>query len=84
MASLSTRDPKCYYRTNGNWGIEGHGVDPDVEVIDDPAKMQGGNDPQIDAAVAHLLEQLKTNAYTPPHRPNSPDRRGMGIPPEQR
>lgn len=73
-----------YYRTNGNWGIEGHGVDPDVEVIDDPAKMQGGNDPQIDAAVAHLLEQLKTNAYTPPHRPNSPDRRGMGIPPEQR
>ncbi|MFO0831744.1 MAG: PDZ domain-containing protein [Phycisphaerales bacterium] len=73
-----------FYRTNGNWGIEGHGVDPDVEVIDDPAKMQDGGDPQIDAAVAHLLEQLKTNAYQPPHRPNSPDRRGMGIPPEQR
>lgn len=73
-----------FYRTNGNWGIEGHGVDPDFEVIDDPAKMQDGSDPQIDAAVAHLLEQLKTNAYTPPHRPNSPDRRGMGIPPEQR
>ena len=73
-----------YYRTNGNWAIEGHGVDPDVVVIDDPAKMQNGADPQIDAAIAHLLEELKTKAYTPPRRPTSPDRRGMGIPPEQR
>lgn len=80
-----------YYETDGTWGIEGHGVDPDVEVLDDPAKMpQGlapspnvpamGGDPQLDAAIAHLLEELKTKAYTPPARPAGPDRRGMGIP----
>jgi tricorn protease len=73
-----------YYRTNGNWGIEGHGVDPDVEVLDDPSKMLNGADPQIDAAVAHLLSELKTNPYNPPKRPQSPDRRGMGIPENQR
>lgn len=26
-----------FYKTDGNWGIEGHGTDPDIEVLDDPA-----------------------------------------------
>ena len=29
------------YSTNGQWIIEGHGVDPDIEVVDDP----GGDGP---------------------------------------
>ena len=33
-------------------GLTGHGVDPDIEVIDDPAKMQNGADPQLDRAIA--------------------------------
>ncbi len=37
-----------FYKTNGTWGIEGHGVDPDIEVVDDPAKMQDSGDPQLD------------------------------------
>ncbi|MFK5956903.1 MAG: PDZ domain-containing protein, partial [Planctomycetota bacterium] len=32
----------AYYDTDGTWGIEGHGVDPDIEVMDDPSKMQNG------------------------------------------
>jgi tricorn protease len=27
-----------FYTDYGRWSIEGHGVDPDIEVIDDPAK----------------------------------------------
>lgn len=73
-----------FYKTDGTWGVEGHGVDPDVEVIDDPAKLAAGTDPQMDAVVDYLLNEIKTNGYHPPHRPASPDRRGMGIPPEQR
>ncbi len=73
-----------FYKKDGNWGVEGHGVDPDIEVIDDPSKMVNGGDPQLDAAISHLTDELKTKAYVPPKRPASPDRKGMGIPPEQR
>jgi tricorn protease len=73
-----------FYNPNGQWGIEGHGVDPDVEVIDDPALMQNGNDPQLSAAVDHLLEQIRTKPIVTPKRPKSPDRSGMGIPQNER
>lgn len=68
-----------FYETDGTWGVEGHGVDPDIEVIDDPAKMVNGRDPQLDAAVQHLLEELRVRPFVPPARPASPDRSRMGI-----
>ncbi len=73
-----------FYKKDGTWGIEGHGVDPDIEVIDDPAKMVDDGDPQLDKAIETLLGQIEKSPYVPPKRPASPDRRGMGIPPEQR
>ena len=72
-----------YYETDGTWGIEGHGVDPDIRVVDDPAKMIAGPDevadPQLDAAIEHLLVEIQRNPYEPPQRPAGPDRSGMGI-----
>lgn len=69
----------AYYEKDGTWGIEGHGVDPDLEVIDDPALMTDGGDPQLDAAIEHMLQELKTNPYKAPARPAYPDRRGLGL-----
>lgn len=69
----------AFYDPDGTWGVEGHGVDPDLEVLDDPAKMVGGGDPQLDAAIALMLEELRTRPYVQPERPPYPDRRGMGI-----
>ena len=69
-----------YYELDGTWGIEGHGVDPDIEVVDDPALMQDGADPQLQAAIDHLLEQLKTSPFKNPQRPAYPDRSKMGLP----
>jgi len=69
----------AFFEKDGTWGIEGHGVDPDIEVGTDPAEMVDGADPQIDKAVEVLLEQIEKNPYRPPERPESPDRRGMGI-----
>ncbi len=60
---------------------------PDIEVIDDPATMQDGKDPQLEAAVAHMFEELKTNAYQKPTRPAGPNRTRMGsngIPTKER
>ncbi|MEM7227984.1 MAG: PDZ domain-containing protein [Planctomycetota bacterium] len=68
-----------FYENDGTWGIEGHGVDPDIEVIDDPALMVDGGDPQLDAAIDHMLREIGLRPYSPPTRPNAPDRSGMGI-----
>ena len=68
-----------FYETDGTWGVEGHGVDPDIEVIDDPTALAKGRDPQIDAAVEHLLAEIERNGYARPTRPTPPNRAGMGI-----
>ncbi|MEK6799439.1 MAG: PDZ domain-containing protein [Planctomycetota bacterium] len=69
----------AFYETDGTWGVEGHGVDPDVEILADPSKMTDGGDPQLDAAIANMLDEIRKNPYAPPKRPAYPDRRGMGI-----
>ncbi len=68
-----------FYKLDGTWTIEGHGVDPDIAVIDDPAKMVDGGDPQLDAAIQNMLEELQKHPFVPPKRPADPDKRGMGI-----
>jgi tricorn protease len=70
----------AFYETDGTWGVEGHGVDPDIEVIDDPALMQDGADPQLERAIALMLAELETRPYVPAARPAYPDRKGMGLP----
>ncbi len=73
-----------FYELDGSWGVEGHGVDPDIEVMDDPALMQNGADPQIAVAVQQMLQELESGAYQAPPRPADPDRRGMGLPESDR
>ena len=69
----------AYYEKDGTWGIEGHGVDPDMEVIDDPALMTDGGDPQLDVAIRLMLDEIEANGYRKPDRPAYPDRRAIGI-----
>ena len=69
----------AFYENDGTWGIEGHGVDPDIEVIDDPALMIDGGDPQLDKAIEHMLAELRRNPHVAPKRPSYPDRSGMGV-----
>ncbi len=63
------------YDTDGTWVIEGHGVDPDIEVEDDPAQMQDGADPQLDRAIAEVLKSIEARAPRPP-KPSYPNRAG--------
>ncbi|HEX7090872.1 MAG TPA: PDZ domain-containing protein [Longimicrobiales bacterium] len=57
------------YSIDGEWIIEGHGVDPDIEVEADPARLARGEDPQLERAIQEALRLLETN---PPLRPNKP------------
>ncbi len=68
-----------FYNTDGTWGIEGFGVAPDIEVLDDPSKMLGGKDPQLDAAIAQVLKEVQENPYEPTPKPKYPDRSGAGV-----
>jgi tricorn protease len=72
------------YELDGTWIIEGHGVDPDFEVFDDPSKMLAGEDPQLDFAITHMLSEIKKNGYSNPKRPEGPNRKGMGVKPEDK
>jgi tricorn protease len=42
----------------GRWIIEGHGVDPDIEVEEDPIEVLHGHDPQLERGVSELMRQL--------------------------
>jgi tricorn protease len=57
------------YSTDGKWIIENHGVDPDIEVEQDPSKMANGGDPQLERAIQEVLARMKTD---PPVRPKKP------------
>lgn len=64
------------------WGIENHGVDPDVEVDIAPQDWAADRDPQLDTAVRMVLEALETTpAATPPDPATRPSRRAPQLPP---
>ena len=51
---------------NGEWIIEGYGVDPDIEVDNDPQSVIAGKDPQLERAIAEVMARLKTPVKLPP------------------
>ncbi|MGA8727449.1 MAG: S41 family peptidase [Terracidiphilus sp.] len=59
---------------DGKFSIEGHGVDPDIEVENDPADVIAGHDPQLDRAIAEIEKALATTPHTLPQRPPDPDK----------
>ena len=60
------------------WIIEGHGVDPDIVVDNDPAKEYAGDDQQLDKAIEVILDLLKKQPGTLPSHPPYPIKRGPG------
>jgi tricorn protease len=59
----------AFYSTDGKWAVEGHGVEPDIEVEQDPAAMAKGGDPQLERAIQEVLKQMQSK---PPIRANRP------------
>jgi tricorn protease len=50
----------------GEWIIEGYGVDPDIEVDNDPQSVIAGKDPQLERAIAEVMAKLKSPVKLPP------------------
>ncbi|HEX5757625.1 MAG TPA: S41 family peptidase [Thermoanaerobaculia bacterium] len=56
----------------GEWIIEGHGVDPDIEVQNDPKSLLAGRDPQLERAVAEVLQKMEAEPRRLPKKPAGP------------
>ncbi len=56
---------------DGNWIIEGPGVAAETYVVNDPASELRGEDPQLDAAIQHLLNEIERD---PRELPKMPDK----------
>jgi tricorn protease len=61
------------YGTKGEWEVENHGITPDVEVELDPQLVRQGHDPQLEKAVAVLLDALQKNPPPKYEKPAYPD-----------
>jgi len=49
-----------FFDTDGQWAVEGEGIAPDIEVLQDPAAVFSGKDPQLERAVQEALKLLET------------------------
>lgn len=72
--SLNKPEFAPYAKDGKGWIIEGHGVDPDIVVDNDPARELKGEDQQLDKAIEVILEELKTKGQALPPPPAWPDK----------
>ncbi len=71
--NLNKPEYGTYSSETGQWIIEGHGVDPDIEIDNDPYREFMGTDDQLNKAIEVILQQLK-DAYQLPPKPQGPER----------
>ncbi len=57
------------FEPDGSWFPEGHGVEPDVEVLEDYTDLAKGIDTQLEAAIAEVLKMLPKGRPGWPKRP---------------
>jgi len=64
------------------WGVENHGVDPDVEVLISPQDWAEGRDVQLETAVRLAMEAVETRPpATPPDASDHPSKKRPPLPP---
>jgi tricorn protease len=77
-----TQPRYAFWFPEHGWGVENHGVDPDVEVEFAPQDWAAGRDPQLETAVRLALEALTDlRPPSPPDPTTRPDRAAPALPP---
>ena len=57
------------YDPDGQWFKEGHGVDPDIEVPEDPAQLAKGTDVQLERGISEMMRLLVEHPTVDAKRP---------------
>ena len=61
------------------WVVENEGVPPDIEVAQTPADVIAGRDPQLEKAIALVLQELEKTPPSVPKRPPYPVKTGAAA-----
>jgi tricorn protease len=61
-----------FFDVDGQWAVEGEGISPDIEVIQDPKLVLEGRDPQLEKSVEEALRLLKTQEFQLKPEPAAP------------
>lgn len=61
-----------FLNIDGEWVIEGVGVEPDIEVDNDPASVIAGEDPQLQRAIDEVMQRIESDPPRFPDRPADP------------
>jgi tricorn protease len=62
----------AFMNLKGEWDVENHGVDPDIEVDDRPDLVIKGEDPQLEKAIEVIMEKIKEAPKELPQKPPYP------------
>ena len=68
-ADLRKPEFSTYAADGSKWIIEGWGVEPDIEIDNDPAKEYAGEDQQLNKAIEVIMQELKDYKPVPPPPP---------------
>jgi tricorn protease len=71
---IATAAENGVYGPEGEWLIEGHGVEPDIVVDNLPHATFNGDDAQLEEAVKHLLQRIEEEPIPPFEPPAGPDK----------
>ncbi len=67
-----------WFADGAGWSVEGHGVDPDIDVAIAPHDWAAGRDPQLETAIATVLAALEQQRPAQP--PDLDDRPSRALP----
>jgi len=71
---IVTHPEFAWWDSKRGWDLEGHGVDPDIEVDNLPQDLAKGIDAQLDRSIEEILKL---------HRKHPPERPEFGAPPDR-
>jgi tricorn protease len=63
----------AFWSDKGEWDVENHGTAPDIEVELDPKAVREGHDPQLEKAIAVVMDGLKKNPPSTHKKPEFPN-----------
>jgi tricorn protease len=75
--SIITQPEFSFWFTDVGWNVENYGTDPDIEVEISPQEWGQGKDPQLERAIAIILEKLE---HHPVKLPDFGDRPRLTLP----
>ena len=70
--TIVTQPEFASYFQGLGWGLENYGVDPDIEVENDPRAVIAGRDPQLERGIEEVMKAIKADPRKLPSRPADP------------